>query len=41
MNERLVGLTPIAGGTDAAVTVKVTGTVTVVAPEAEMEMVVL
>ena len=34
VNERLVGLTPIAGGTGAAVIVNVTGTVTVVAPVA-------
>ena len=34
VKERLVGLAPIAGGTDAAVTVKLTGTVTVEAPVA-------
>jgi hypothetical protein len=34
VNEKLVGLAPIAGGTGAAVTVKVTGTVTLVAPVA-------
>ena len=34
-NDRLVGLTPIAGGTGAAVTVSATGRVTVVAPVAE------
>jgi hypothetical protein len=31
---RLVGLAPIAGGTGAAATVRVTGTKTLVAPEA-------
>ncbi len=35
VKDRLVGLAPIAGGTGAAVTVNVTGTVTVVAPVAE------
>ncbi len=34
VKERLVGLAPMAGGTGAAVTVNVTGTVTVVAPVA-------
>jgi len=33
-NERLVGLTPMAGGTGAVVTVNVTGTVTLEAPVA-------
>ena len=36
VKDRLGGLAPIAGGTGAAVTVKVTGTVTVVAPVALM-----
>jgi len=35
VKDRLIGLAPIAGGTGAAVTVNVTGTVTVVAPVAE------
>ena len=34
VNEKLVGLAPMAGGTGAAVIVKETGTVTVVAPVA-------
>ena len=34
MKETLVGLAPIAGGTGAALMVKATGTVTVVAPGA-------
>ena len=34
LNDRLVGLIPIAGGTGAAVTVNVTGTVTGAAPAA-------
>ena len=34
VNDRLTGLVPIAGGIGAAVTVRATGTVTVVAPEA-------
>jgi hypothetical protein len=35
VKERLVGLAPMAGGTGAAATVKVTGTVTGVAPVAD------
>jgi hypothetical protein len=35
VKDRLIGLAPIAGGTGAAVTVNVMGTVTVVAPVAE------
>jgi hypothetical protein len=35
LNEKLVGLAPIAGGTGAAATVKDTGTVTGVTPVAE------
>ena len=34
MKENVVGLAPMAGGTGAAATVKVTGTVTDVAPVA-------
>jgi hypothetical protein len=34
VNEKLVGLAPTAGGTGAAVTVNVTGTVTLAAPVA-------
>ena len=41
MNERLVGLAPMAGGTGAAVTVKDTGTETVVAPVALRVIVLL
>ena len=38
VKERLVGLAPIAGGTGAAVTVNVTGMLTVVAPVAVIEI---
>ena len=38
--ERLVGLAPIAGGTEAAATVKVTGTVTGVTPVAPLSVTV-
>jgi hypothetical protein len=40
-NEKLVGLVPMAGGAGAAVTVKVTGTKTVVAPVALKVIVVV
>lgn len=41
VNERLVGLVPIAGGTAAADTVNVTGMVTAVVPGADIETVAL
>jgi hypothetical protein len=41
VKERLVGLTLIAGGTGAAVTVKVTGTMTAVTPAPPLSVTVL
>ena len=38
VKDKLVGLTPMAGGTGAAVTAKETGIITVVAPGAVNEM---